>query len=140
MPAIHHLNFVVPDLDAAARQFELVLGVAPGPVEYLSGRQVSLRRFELDGTWLVLVCPTTDDSPAAEWLQAHGPGLFLVSFEAGSLRDRLAALAEDGIAQHGPTRRGLDDWQVADLDPAAFFGIPVQLTQTTGNKNAGDKT
>ena len=133
----HHINLVVPDLDAAADRFAIVLGVSAGDVEHLEARGVSLRRFDLDGVWLVLIAPVTADSPAATWLAAHGPGLFLISFEAGALDARLATLAAAGIEAQGEPRHGLDDWRVVDLDPAAFFGVPLQLTERRGKTNNG---
>ncbi len=137
MRRFHHINLVVPALDGVVERFAAVTGVAPREVELLEPRGVALQRFELDGTWLVLVAPTRDDSPAAAWLEKHGPGLFLLSFEADSLEAALDALAEHGIAPDGPVRRGLDDWQVVDLATEAFAGLPLQLT-ATGKKTPTD--
>ncbi len=135
---IHHINLVVPDLDVAARQFSTVLGIDASAPECLEARAVRLTRFELDGVWLVLVAPTADDSPAAQWLDAHGPGLFLLSFETSDLLARLDQLMENGIAGRGAPRLGLDDWQVADLELEAFFGIPLQLTQRLNRTDNGE--
>ena len=130
MRRIHHINLVVPTLDGVVERFAAVTGVGPMDVEYLEPRGVALQRFDLDGTWLVLMAPTRPDSPAAAWLEQHGPGLFLLSFEADSLAAALDALAEHGIAPDGPQRRGLDDWRVVDLAADAFGGLPLQLTAT----------
>ena len=43
----------------------------------------------------------------------------------------LQQLSEAGVSADGRVRRGLDDWQVVDLDRDQLFGIPVQLTQVT---------
>lgn len=134
---IHHINLVVPDVDAAADRFAELLGVSAGEAEYLQTRGVKLRRFNLAGVWLVLVAPVTESSPAAAWLKVHGPGLFLLSFDAGAIDAKLAALASSGIAARGSPRNGLDDWRVADLDPEAFFGLPLQLTERRDNISIG---
>lgn len=128
MRRIHHINLVVPELDGVVDRIAAVTGVAPRAVEHLESRGVVLRRFELDGTWLVILAPTRPDSPAAAWLERRGPGLFLLSFEAKSLEAALDGLAEHGIGSDGPARRGLDDWQVIDLAADAFGGLPLQLT------------
>ncbi len=130
MRRIHHINLVVEALDDVVERFAAVTGAAPKGVEYLESRGVALQRFDLGGTWLVLVAPTRPDSPAAVWLEQHGPGLFLLSFEADSLEAALDSLAEQGVAPAGPARRGLDDWRVVDLAADAFGGLPVQLTAT----------
>ena len=132
MRPIHHINLVVPALDGVVDRFAAVTGVAPLPEEVLPARGVVLRRFDLDGTWLILVAPTRDDSPAAAWLRERGPGLFLLSFETEGLDRALAALAESGIEPDGAPRQGLDDWQVIELATDAFAGLPVQLTAEGG--------
>ena len=139
MRPIHHINLVVPRLEDVVDRFAAVTGATPGPLEMLDARGVALRRFDLGGTWLILVAPTRADSPAALWLEAHGPGLFLISFEAASLEGALDALASRGIAASGPARNGLDDWRVVDLDPAAFGGLPVQLTERGGTPQGTDR-
>ena len=130
MRKLHHINLVVADLDAAVDVFAKLLGADAGPLESLPARGVELRRFDLGGTWLVLVTPVRDDSPAAAWLKERGPGLFLMSFHTGDLDEALAALATSGIAVAGAPRDGLDDWRVADLDTLASIGIPLQLTES----------
>ncbi|MEL6951589.1 MAG: VOC family protein [Pseudomonadota bacterium] len=136
MRPVHHINLVVPSLDAVVDQFAIVTGVAAGPEERLEARGVALRRFDLGGTWLVLVAPTRDDSPAALWLARHGSGLFLLSFATRDLDAALADLEARGIASQGEPRNGLDDWRVADLATDAFAGLPLQLTQAGGSTQA----
>lgn len=129
--SLHHINFVVDDLEAATERFTHVLGVVPRDIEYLPKRHVALRRFWLGNIWFILVAPTADDSPAAAWLEQYGPGLFLMSFEVDALDNALQQLSEAGISPNGSARQGLDNWQVVDLDRDQLFGIPVQLTQAT---------
>ncbi|MEO0346851.1 MAG: VOC family protein [Pseudomonadota bacterium] len=136
MRPVHHINLVVPSLDDVVDQFALVTGVAAGPEERLEARGVALRRFDLGGTWLVLVAPTRDDSPAAHWLSHHGAGLFLLSFATPDLDVALADLEARGIASQGEPRNGLDDWRVADLATGAFAGLPLQLTEAGGSTKA----
>lgn len=137
---VHHINLVVPDLARATPAFAAVTRVQPTKVEYLPDRYVALQRFKLAGLWLVLVAPTDDRSPAADWLAAKGPGLFLLSFEVGDLDTALAELAEHGVSARGPSREGLDDWQVQDIGASDLFGIPLQLTQSNrSNLENGDE-
>ena len=138
MRRIHHINLVVAALDGVVERIAAVTGVAPNGVEILESRGVALQRFDLAGTWLVLVAPTRPDSPAAAWLERHGPGLFLISFEADSIESALDELDAHGIAPAGPVRRGLDDWRVVDLAADVFGGLPVQLT-AAGPQAATDK-
>ncbi|MFK8054382.1 MAG: VOC family protein [Woeseiaceae bacterium] len=132
--SIHHINLVVPDLDLAVERFEKIIGALAMAEEALPDRHVAIRRFDMGGTWLVLVMPTSDASPAAHWMRRHGPGLFLLSFGVDDLDNALANLADEDIDLQGEPRKGLDGWRVQDFDPASIFGIPLQLTQETGKQ------
>jgi methylmalonyl-CoA/ethylmalonyl-CoA epimerase len=75
---IHHLNFLVRDLDSAAAKFAKLFGVAPGPRTDLPQRGVVTRRFRVGTSWIVLVQPTATDSLPARRLAERGEGLFVV--------------------------------------------------------------
>ncbi|MEO0575046.1 MAG: VOC family protein [Pseudomonadota bacterium] len=134
MSRIHHINLVVSDLELTTTHFEMLTGVRARPIETLPQRHVALRRLRMNGLWLVLLAPTDASSPAAEWLEKRGPGLFLLSFSADSLDAELARLQTEGITPSSEQRAGLDDWRVVDLDPVAFGGIRVQITESAENK------
>ncbi len=54
---IHHINFIVRDLETAISSYERILGMAVTSRDELSERGVALARFKLADTWLVLVQP-----------------------------------------------------------------------------------
>ena len=120
---IHHINFIVRDLDAGVARFERLLGRTVDRRDTLDARGVLTARFRLGEVWLVIVQPTREGTEPARFLATHGEGFFLLSFAVDSLDD------VEGI---GPVRRGLDDWQVADFDPADTYGVLCQVTQTGG--------
>lgn len=127
---IHHINFVVRDLQTAAERFGRLLGQSPGPVERLPGRGVEIVRFRLGDAWLVLVHPVDPDSVPGRYLAEHGEGFFLLSCQVPDAMAAAAELDQAGfrVLQDRP-RRGLDDWQVMDIDPDDLFGINLQLVQ-----------
>ena len=125
---IHHINFIVRDLDAAVPVWEQVLGQPASSRDHLEGRGVDIARFQLGSAWLVLVQPVRDGTAPARYLAEHGEGFFLISFGVDSLADELSRLGDDWF--DGPIRDGLDDWQVRDLDIHRTFGALVQLTET----------
>jgi methylmalonyl-CoA/ethylmalonyl-CoA epimerase len=124
--SIHHLNFIVRDLDAAIPAWERLLGTAVARRDELPERGVIAARFRLGPTWLVLVQPTRADSVPGRFLAAHGEGFFLLSLGVDSLADEAQRLG--GAAFPGPVRTGADGWQVRDLDPALVNGIQLQFT------------
>lgn len=126
---IHHLNFVVADLDAAVLRYQDGLSLGPFLREDLPDRGVSTARVQIGEVWIVLVSPQRDDCDVARYLAAHGEGFFLMSFGVDDLDRAIGELAKRGTAA-GAKRAGLSDWQVADLDTESRLGIKCHLTQT----------
>lgn len=124
--SIHHINFLVRDLQAASRQMQAVLDSDP-IVEQLPGRQVQTARFYLNGIWLVLVQPLDMASAVGRILQQRGEGLFLLSLEVDSLEDTAAALQQRGVDTCADPRQGLQDWRVQDLSVGEGLGPVLQI-------------
>jgi methylmalonyl-CoA/ethylmalonyl-CoA epimerase len=125
---IHHLNFVVADLDVAVASYQDRLGLGPFEREELQGRGVSTARTKVGDVWIVLVSPDNDDCEVGRYLAANGEGFFLLSFGVDNLDAAIAELAERGTLA-GKKRSGLYDWQVADLDTESDLGIRFHLTE-----------
>jgi methylmalonyl-CoA/ethylmalonyl-CoA epimerase len=125
---IHHLNFIVRDLEAAIPAWERRLGLPVAARDELPERGVLAARFRVGDTWLVLVQPTRTDSVPGRYLEAHGEGFFLLSFGV----DSLAAAADrpDFPGYAGPSRTGADGWQVRDLAHGPGAGpVVIQYTE-----------
>jgi len=124
---IHHINFLVRDLDQAIDAWRGLLGRSPDSRDQLSGRGVDIARFRLGETWLVLVQPVRDGTEPARHLAEHGEGFFLISLGVDDLAAETERLGDERFK--GPSRTGLDEWLIRDLDPAAFAGVQVQLCE-----------
>jgi len=128
---IHHINFIVRDLDEAVKQYAKLLGKPPGLVEELPERGVRLVRFKIGETWIVLVQPVNSSGVPAQYLEEYGEGFFLVSCEVDDVKKAAEQAIDQGIrVLDEQPRQGLDDWRVVDLDPDDLCGINVQLVQT----------
>jgi methylmalonyl-CoA/ethylmalonyl-CoA epimerase len=125
---VHHLNFVVADLDAAVSRYQDGLGLGPFQRDDLPDRGVATARVQIGGVWIVLVSPQRDDCDVARYLAAHGEGFFLISFGVDDLDQAIGELAKRGT-EAGDIRAGLCNWQVADLDTESRLGIKCHLTQ-----------
>lgn len=132
--SVHHINFLVKDLQASVASYEQALGLGPFEFEDLPERGVRTARVALGDTWLVLVMPTESDSVPGRHLESHGEGFFLMSF---GVNDLAAALAARGHEAVGDTRMraGVGGWKVADLDTEDALGLRFHLTEL----NAGAK-
>jgi methylmalonyl-CoA/ethylmalonyl-CoA epimerase len=127
---IHHINFLVRDLDAAEQRYRSVLGLGPAIRDALPGRQVITARFKLGDSWLVLVQPTSEEGEPARHLRENGEGFFLISFGVNDLEAAVRRVREagSGVTTDEP-RTGLDGWRIIDIDPADTFGANVQLAE-----------
>ena len=128
--SVHHINLLVRDLDAAVRRYQQTLGVSDMVYGELSQRGVRTARFQVGATWIVLVQPTDPEGVPGRHLAAHGEGLFLLSLEVDSLAGAVENIsARGGQFVSEQPRRGLEDWQVVDLDAEQFFGAQLQLVE-----------
>ena len=117
---IHHLNFVVRDLDAACSRFETLLGVEPFTRIDHPPRGSIIARTRVGESWLVLVCPQDPESVPGRFLREHGEGFFLLS------------VGSDTLPDDAERREGIDDWSVADVGEA--WGAILQLTDDSARQ------
>ena len=130
LTGVHHINFLVRDLDEAVQRYKDLFGLESVEIETLPERGVATARFDLDGVWIVLVQPVDDDSEPARILEQQGEGVFLISFGVDDLDDAREKLGAKGaISESATARKGLLNWRVIDLDPESVFGAPIQLTE-----------
>ncbi|MFQ5547828.1 MAG: VOC family protein [Woeseia sp.] len=128
---VHHINFVVRDLDTAIDRYQLLFNARFGHRESLSDRGAEAARFRLGNVWIVLVQPTRPDSILGRYLEDHGEGFLLISYQVDDVIKSAKCIEEHGVNLLNSTpRHGLDDWRVIDLDPQATFGVPVQIIES----------
>lgn len=130
LTGVHHINFLVADLDAAIERYKELFGLDSIEVESLPDRGVVTGRFKLAGVWIVLVQPVDDESEPARVLRKQGEGVFMVSFAVEDLDDAKEKLVAKGaISQSALARDGLLNWRVIDLNPESVFGAAIQLAE-----------
>jgi methylmalonyl-CoA/ethylmalonyl-CoA epimerase len=130
LKSIHHINFIVADLNAAVQAYQEVLGIGPFEFAELPQRGVSTARVRVGEVWIVLVSPQCEDSVAGRYLEAHGDGFFLMSFGVDNLDRAMAELAQRGALPADRTAHtGILDWRVADLETEDSLGVRFHLTQ-----------
>ena len=128
---IHHINFIVRDLEAAIPAWERLLDLEVTSRDQLEERGVDIARFDLGQAWIVLMQPTRPGTLPADHLEKHGEGFFLVSFETDSLEEEIRRLGKASF--NGPEREGLDDWRIRDLKMDGMFGARAQLVESGGS-------
>ena len=125
---IHHINFVVHDLETAVSRYQTMLGLEFSIRDELPDRGVVTARAKLGETWLILVQPIRKDSEPGRYLAEHGEGFFLISYAVDDLRGAVDDLIGKGVTfTQSQPRAGLDDWRVMDIDPEKTLGVLTQL-------------
>ena len=128
--SIHHVNFIVADLEASMAEYQGRLGLGAFEIEDLPARGVRTARINLGGTWLVLVSPTRADSVPGRFLEMQGEGFFLLSFGVRDLENALKFYEANGsLAPGGTIRDGVMDWRVIDLQTQEALGAKFHLTE-----------
>ncbi len=128
--SVHHINFIVADIDTAVEAYQNMLGLGPFEYEELPERGVSTARARVGDAWIVLVSPQGEDSIAGRHLKDHGEGFFLMSFGVDDLDQASAELAQRGAMPiDSSARSGILGWRVADLETEDSLGVRFHLTQ-----------
>jgi len=129
---IHHINFIVRDLEKALERYRVLFGDPHGEVEELPQRGVKLVRFKVAETWLILVQPVDSEGIPAQYLKMHGEGFFLISCQVDDVRKAAGRVASNGIkVLDQQPRQGLDDWKIMDLSRDDLFGAAFQLIEAS---------
>lgn len=132
---LHHVGYVVPDLDAAIAVFTEKLGL---PLDKRvdaphMGLEIAAFRLGDGSTGVELMKPTTDSGPYADFLRANPRGaLHHVAYAANQpLTEAPAWLQGCGLQLAANTPNGPIDappgWRIVNVDPAATGGLFTQL-------------
>jgi methylmalonyl-CoA/ethylmalonyl-CoA epimerase len=127
---VHHINFLVRDLDKAVSQYQKLFGATFEPRERLEGRGVVTARFRLGEVWIILVEPVDANSVPGKYLEQHGEGFFLISYEVEDVEKAAKdVVARGGSVVNATPRRGLENWKLIDIDPTKTMSVPTQLVE-----------
>ncbi len=132
---IHHVGYVVPDLDRAIAFFTETLGLelvkrAPAPS---MGLEVAAFRFGDGSQAMELMKPLTDTGPFAEFLKANPKGgLHHVAYALPkALSESVADIKGCGLALASSTASGPIDaptgWRIVNIDPSNTQGLLTQF-------------
>jgi len=129
---LNHVAIVVPDLEAAARQYRETLGAAVSAPLPLPEHGVTTVFVDLPNTRIELLHPLGEHSPVAGFL-ARNPagGMHHVCYEVANIAAAKAQLLADGarIVGDGEPRTGAHGKPVLFLHPKDFSGTLIEIEQ-----------
>jgi methylmalonyl-CoA/ethylmalonyl-CoA epimerase len=128
-PALHHVAFVVADLDIALED-QRRLGFAASERFTLDEQGVEVATLPAGGSWIELIRPLDPDGAIGRFLAKRGGGFHHVAYAVPDLAAALHALQEAGVRliDESP-RRGAHGWRIAFVHPDACNGVLTELVQ-----------
>lgn len=127
---LHHVGYVVADLDAALARLEGSLGLAPVVREVMEEQGVEAVLCGEEGGQVELIAPLDPEGAIARFLGTRGEGLHHVAFAVPDLEGALGDLRARGVEliDQSP-RRGLGGHLVAFVHPRSALGVLTELVQ-----------
>lgn len=127
---IHHVGYVVADLDAEIPAYRDVLGMEVGVREVMPEQGVEAVLLGSGPSYVELIAPVTEDTGVARFLAKKGPGMHHVAFAVPHLESTLRELADEGVELIDTVpRRGLGGHMVAFLHPRSTGGVLTELVE-----------
>jgi methylmalonyl-CoA/ethylmalonyl-CoA epimerase len=128
---VHHIAYVVADLDGMVEMMERVFGMKPFRRETIekAGQEVALYEME-GGATLEVIRPLHEETIWAEFVRQHGDGIHHIGYSVDGINDRLKELEARGVAlKDNEARMSGVGWMVASVDPKSTNGLWFQLVQ-----------
>jgi methylmalonyl-CoA/ethylmalonyl-CoA epimerase len=123
---VDHVGIAVPDLEAARRVWDALLG-QEADVEDVPSQKVRAATYPCG---IELVAPTAPDSPIARFLEKRGAGIHHVTIEVDDIDAELARLKKAGMRLVNERAvAGAGGCRVAFLHPSAAGGVLVELKE-----------
>ena len=129
---VHHVAYVVADMDKMIGMLDRVFGMKPSRRLDVpqSGQEVAL--YELpDGGTLEVIRPLHENTIWAEFLRKHGgDGIHHIGYAVDGIDERLKDLAAGGVELIDEKSKvsGVG-WMVGSVDPGSTNGLWFQLVQ-----------
>lgn len=128
---LHHVGYVVADIDAAAEKYA-ALGFDDGERHEIPEQKIIAMTFRSGDGWLELIQPTDLEGPIARYMAKRGEGTHHVAFEVDDIIAELARLKAGGVRLIDETpRRGAHNWRIAFIHPESCNGVLTELVQVS---------
>jgi methylmalonyl-CoA epimerase len=129
---VHHVAYVVRDIEAALAFYRDTLGLTVGLVLPIASDEVVIAFLEVGETKVELVQPTTASTGVARFLESRGEGFHHVCLETPDVDATLADLAARGVEVIDRAARRGAEGPVAFLHPRSCNGVLTELIEAPG--------
>lgn len=127
-----HICIAVRDLDAARRNWEPILGKSEPDDPYVDEpEQIRVARYWIGEVGFELMESTSPEGPVARWIEKHGEGVMLISFNVENTRAAIEELKHQGYPlipdNRGELARPFRDCEFAFVHPKKLNGVLTEL-------------
>lgn len=132
---IDHLGIAVKSLDETIKYYEEALGLKCEHVEEVPSQKVRTAFFNVGGTHVELLEPTSPESAIAKFLEKNpNGGIHHIAFGTDNIMGQLDQAKNAGVRLINETPvPGAHGKQVAFLHPKNTFGVLTEFCTETSN-------
>ncbi len=129
---VHHIAYVVADMDKAIRFVQDSMGLELRRRETLT--EFEMAEFRVGQTIIELMRPVQADSQYTKFLKETGGGLNHVAFTTTDIQDQTKKMQRGGVGFHDifVAETG---WYVTNVDDSNVLGMRLQLAQEDAVKH-----
>lgn len=122
-----HISVAVRNLEASQAVWEPVLGKSgPDDVYVDESEQIRVARYRLGEVGFELMESTAPDGEVAKFIEKHGEGIMLISFNVDNTRESIVELKKEGYPVIG-SPRPFRDGEFAFIHPGKMNGVLLEL-------------
>jgi len=127
---IDHIGIAVHSIENALPFYTNGLSLTPSLIEIVESQQVKVLFFNVGGTHIELLEPTTPESAIAKFLQSHGPGVHHIALKTSNITTEIASLkgANCRLIYDTP-QPGAHDTLMTFIHPKSAGGVLFEIVQ-----------
>ncbi|MEW6589277.1 MAG: methylmalonyl-CoA epimerase [Thermoproteota archaeon] len=124
---IDHIAIAVNNVEEAAKQYQMALGVDKIIFETVESEGVKLAIIKLENGRIELMEPTRPDSPIKKFLEKKGEGLHHMALATNDIEKEYQRMEGCGIQFLGKIRDGSEGTKITFIHPKSLHGVLAEL-------------
>jgi methylmalonyl-CoA/ethylmalonyl-CoA epimerase len=130
---IDHIAIIVDDFKQPLSFWHDALGLQLSHTTDVPSENAQIAFLPIGSSEVELVCPTTDDSGLARFLEKRGPGMHHICLEVDDIDGMLAQLKSKGVQLiNEDALTGMGGKRYAFIHPKSANGVMVELYELPG--------
>ncbi|MEN6445609.1 MAG: methylmalonyl-CoA epimerase [Candidatus Cloacimonas sp.] len=126
---LSHIGIAVKDLEAGISFYESI-GLKLEGIEEVPSQKVKVAFLPCGECRIELLCPTSEDSPIAKFIEKKGEGIQHIAFAVDDLPTALQDTKDAGINLiDNEPRPGAHHSDIAFLHPKSALGVLIEFCQ-----------